>query len=106
MLIANQWGSLRASLPAWRLVLCACPLHPRPAAALHALRLDPDPDPNQTSHRRYIGFFTVGACLNSLWGYKLFSGALKILRGDAHPTDAVTQAKEGSHSDGARPKAA
>ena len=27
----------------------------------------------------YFGFFSIGAVLNLMWGYKLFQGALKIL---------------------------
>ena len=27
-------------------------------------------------------FFGVGCCLNVLWGYRLFDGALKMLRSD------------------------
>jgi len=28
----------------------------------------------------YVGFFGVGCLLNTLWGYKLFTGAIKLLR--------------------------
>ena len=35
----------------------------------------------------YVGFFGVGVVLNSFWGYKLVSGAVKIVMGSAHPKE-------------------